>query len=84
MNLQTFLEELGDEQAALLFGEKIRTVASWRRGERCPARKKIPGLVQKSRGRLTYDDLFDGASYAVRTTSSIEKQQDEHCNRLLT
>ena len=36
MDLKTYINQIGDEEAARLFGVSVRTAASWRRGERIP------------------------------------------------
>jgi len=58
MNLSSYIEKLGDEKAAKLFGVKERTVASWRRGERIPAPKTAKKIVRVAKGDLTLDDVY--------------------------
>jgi uncharacterized protein YjcR len=53
ITLQQFIEELGDDKAAEVLGVKVRTVASWRRGERWPRSRAISALIERSGGRLS-------------------------------
>lgn len=48
MDLKTFIEQVGDEKAAKLFGVKPRTVMSWRLGNRTPRPKQAKVIVAKS------------------------------------
>ena len=58
MSLSAYIEKIGDAKAAKLFGVKIRTVASWRRGERIPQPKRAAIIVRASRGVITLEDIF--------------------------
>lgn len=59
ISLAQFIAQMGDEQAAILFDEKLRTVAGWRRGERYPARRKLSKIIARSRGQITWDSLLN-------------------------
>ena len=60
MNLRDFLTTVGDEKAAKLFRTKIRTVASWRRGERLPRFNLAKRIVSKS--PVTYEGIYGKAA----------------------
>jgi hypothetical protein len=48
MDLKTYIEEVGDEQAARLFRVKKRTAQSWRLGARTPRPAQAKVIVKKS------------------------------------
>lgn len=50
--------KLGVRQAALLLGEKPRTVYAWYRRERCPSFIAARNIVHVSRGRVDYNGIF--------------------------
>lgn len=58
MNLKTYIETLGDDAAAKLFGVKSRTVQSWRRGERSPRPEQARKIVKKSGGKLSLEAVY--------------------------
>jgi DNA-binding transcriptional regulator YdaS (Cro superfamily) len=58
MELSAFIEEVGDEKAAKLFGVKVRTAASWRRRERIPRPKQVPNIVRASKGKVTLEGVY--------------------------
>lgn len=58
MNLTAYIEQIGDEAAAKLFSEKLRTVKAWRRRERKPRPKCVPKLIERSAGVLTYENIY--------------------------
>jgi len=61
MKLREYIEMIGDEEAARLFSVKPRTAASWRRGERYPRPKQAAVIVEKTKGRVTYADIYSDA-----------------------
>ena len=58
LSLVDFINALGDEKAATMFGVKPRTIQSWRRAERMPRTRDIPLLIERSGGRLTHASFF--------------------------
>ena len=58
LSLVDLITEIGDDQAAAMFGVKRRTVASWRRSERWPLARDIPHLIELSGGRLSLESFF--------------------------
>ena len=56
MGLDEYIEQLGKEKAANLFGVKERTVDSWLRWERRPSRKKAAEIIEKS--PVTFDGIY--------------------------
>lgn len=60
--LSGFIAEIGDEAAAALFDVKLRTVASWRRGERFPRRDQALRIVDRSKshphGPVTFAGIY--------------------------
>lgn len=48
----------GVRRAALLLGEKPRTVYAWYRGERYPGFLSALNIVRVSRGRVDYNGIF--------------------------
>ena len=62
MNLAEYIKDQGDQQVADNLEVSVRTVASWRRGERFPSSLAIRQLVKGSGGRLTYAEVYDDYS----------------------
>lgn len=58
MNLDQFIEEIGDDAAAKLFDVKPRTAASWRRGERKPRPEKAREIVKTLKGRVPLEGIY--------------------------
>lgn len=58
MDLPTFIEAHGDEAAAALFGAKVRTVASWRRGERWPHPNMARKIEKLTKGKVSFSEIF--------------------------
>lgn len=58
MDLKRFIEKVGDEKAAKLFGVKTRTAASWRRGERIPRPKQVKKILKAAGGDLSYESIY--------------------------
>lgn len=60
--LPEFIDEVGDEAAADLFGVKPRCAAGWRRGERRPRPMVALRIIAESRthpaGPLTWDGIY--------------------------
>ena len=65
MLLKDFIEEVGDTEAAELFGVKERTTASWRRGERMPRHKQAEVIVRATDGRVSYSECFGHSHIAA-------------------
>ena len=64
MNLKSFIEQIGDEQAAILFGVKPRTTASWRRGERLPRPAQAARIVRQTGGKVSFEEIYAARSAA--------------------
>lgn len=58
MDLPAYIEQLGDEEAAKRFNVPIRTVASWRRGERKPRPKQAEKIISDSGGKVTFEGIY--------------------------
>lgn len=71
MTLQEFIRQHGDAEAARLFGVRVRTVASWRRGERYPRVEQAQNIVLASKGTITLDGIF-----GVRATSATHGEAE--------
>lgn len=56
MELDEYIQQMGTEKSARLFGVKERTVDSWLRWERRPSRRKAAEIIQKS--PVTYDGIY--------------------------
>jgi len=59
MDLKTYIEKIGDEQAAKLFQVKRRTAQSWRLGARKPRSEQAAIIVKKS--PVTYEGIYGAA-----------------------
>lgn len=58
MTLIEYIKSVGDSTAADFFGVEERTVASWRRGERCPRTDTAKKIVKSLNGLLSLDDCY--------------------------
>lgn len=58
MTLVEFITQHGDERCAELFEVEVRTVASWRRGERSPRPDKALEIVAKAGGQVSMDGIY--------------------------
>jgi len=56
VNLVEFIEQQGDEACAALWNVKLRTVQSWRRGERTPRKELAKVIVDRS--PVTYAGIY--------------------------
>ena len=56
MKLSAYIALLGDEKAAQLWSVKVRTVQSWRLGERTPRRDQAALIVRTS--PVTYEGIY--------------------------
>lgn len=56
--LPAFIDEVGVEAAAKLFGVRKRTAASWRSRERYPRQKQAPLIVERTKGRVDYAGIY--------------------------
>lgn len=61
MNLSEFIDAIGDEQAAKLFGITRRAAQSYRLGTRRPRPEVAQRMVDKSKGRLTHASIYETA-----------------------
>jgi DNA-binding transcriptional regulator YdaS (Cro superfamily) len=59
MNLPEYIEKIGDDAAAVLFGVKPRTAKSWRLGDRFPRPKQAQFIVEASKGEVTMDGIYE-------------------------
>lgn len=69
LTLPQFIEKVGDQAAADLFGVERRTVESWRRRERFPRVEMSRYIVKVTNGEVSYvgiyhDELADPARAA--------------------
>lgn len=58
MDLPTYIQALGDEEAAKLFGVKERTAQAWRYGYRRPRPKKALEVEKLTRGKVTFSEIY--------------------------
>jgi DNA-binding transcriptional regulator YdaS (Cro superfamily) len=58
MDLKTYLKQMGDSEAARLFGVKPRTILSWRRGERRPRPSQAARIVEVTQGEVSYEGIY--------------------------
>lgn len=58
MTLSKFIESIGDDKAAELFGVSRRTAASWRQGTRSPRSKKAKQIVEKTGGKVSLEGIY--------------------------
>ncbi len=58
MRLIDFISRHGDEHCATLFNVKVRTVASWRRGERIPRTRQAQYIVTITKGVVQFNDIY--------------------------
>lgn len=56
MKLIDYIKETGDAKCAKLFGVKVRTVRSWRLGERFPRPAQAQVIVKKS--PVTHEGIY--------------------------
>ena len=56
MTLKKYIEKHGDKACADLFNVKIRTIQSWRLGDRFPYREKALEIVLKT--KLSLKDIY--------------------------
>lgn len=76
--LSKFIEEIGDEAASKAFGVKLRTVQSWRRGERLPRPRQVARIVAGSGGRVGLAGIYGAAespSGADRNRAFAQEQR---------
>jgi hypothetical protein len=82
--LPEFIAELGDSEAARLFGVPERTVQSWRRRERFPRPAMASRIIDVAGGRLNMGGIYavpaddesgavTGYTIPVTTTAPTEK-----------
>lgn len=58
MTLPKYITKHGDEKCAALFGVKVRTVASWRRCENFPMRRKAIEIVSLTNNVVTIAGIY--------------------------
>ena len=56
--LPEYICEVGDREAARLFGVSVRAVESWRRGERVPRPETAARIVKATKGRVDYSGCY--------------------------
>ena len=56
--LPAFIQEVGDAEAARLFGVTVRAAQSWRRGERVPKPDTAARIVRASKGRVSFESCY--------------------------
>lgn len=64
MKLATFIESIGDKEAARLFGVTERAAASWRRGERSPKKEHAQTIVVATDGQVSFEDIYGALKLA--------------------
>lgn len=58
LTLCQYIVEVGDQAAVKAFGVKLRTVQSWRRGERVPRPSQVPRIIAGSGGRVGPSGIY--------------------------
>ena len=58
MTLSEYIKHKGDAEAARILGIKIRTAASWRRGERMPRPEQARRIVSLTGGEVSLADIY--------------------------
>ncbi len=58
MELPAYIERIGDEAAARMFGVTERCVLSWRLRDRMPRPKKAREIVAKTGGDVTLAEIY--------------------------
>lgn len=58
--LPAFIRDVGVDKAAMLFGEKPRTVESWLYGERMPRKQTAQKIVDRTKGKVTFAGIYGG------------------------
>lgn len=61
MTLKTYIDFVGNEIAAKLFNVKIRTIVSWKRGDRSPRLEKAKEIIKATKGKVTMEGIYSGA-----------------------
>lgn len=61
-SLANFITEVGDAKAGVLFQVKLRTVQSWRRGERFPRPEQARIIVDATNGRVDMQGIYGHGS----------------------
>lgn len=62
MNLKTYIEKIGDAEAAEQFGVSPRTAQSWRLGTRRPSTRAGARIIRETRGLLDWDGIYGATS----------------------
>jgi hypothetical protein len=57
---QSYLAAIGDEEAARRLGVKVRTIKSWRLGDRVPRPEQARAIV--GRAPVSLDDIYGAPS----------------------
>jgi hypothetical protein len=58
MKLHEFIEQVGDESAAIIFGVKVRTAKSWRLQDRTPRPTQAREIVKITKGKVSLEEIF--------------------------
>ena len=62
MKLRDYIQEHGDGRCAELFGVEVRTIESWRRGEREPRTTKAVEIAKKTDGAVSFVECYAEAA----------------------
>lgn len=65
VTLPEFIRRHGDAHCAALFDVKVRTVASWRRGENFPRARKAREIVDRTNGQVGMEDIYVATSLSA-------------------
>lgn len=60
MDLAAYIKAVGDEEAARLFDVPLRTVASWKYGEKTPRPKKAIEIERVTKGKVRFTEIYAG------------------------
>lgn len=69
MTLTDYIAERGDACCAELFAVRLRTVRSWRYGERCPSPAAAAQIERLTGGEVTFAECFAAAVGKAASTS---------------
>lgn len=72
MRLSDYIEKYGDEHCSEIFGAKLRTVRSWKYGDRCPGPAMAAKIERTTRGDVTFSEC-----YAVVTEQAADAPSED-------
>lgn len=58
MTLNDYIDHVGDSAAAKRFGVEVRTIASWRRGERQPRPETAWLIEERTGGAVSFAECY--------------------------